>query len=396
MKFRILKFALLLNTALLSSQTTQTRDNAGLQGDQGATSGFFQTANPINYPSGAAGWWHLLDVRHSEPSNNYAMQFSGSFSDQNLYFRKTDNVASQPWRKVLMEDSVGRVGIGTNSLTDLLTISGTHTNSTFLLHADIGGNPGANLTLWASEPLVTYSGVGVGNNIRNFYNGQAFSRINPTQGGSYMRLLENEVTFNLVSETGAKKQTLSVLPSGIDIQGYVHADGGGLLSARAGDIGGALTLLNNFKTGSQYNSWVIYNMAGGYGNSLQFWNYSADGTKSVPRLKLSDDGDMALYGKFEAKEVKVTTTPTADFVFEETYELPELEEVEKHIKEKKHLPQIASAAEMERDGVNVGEFQIKLLQKIEELTLYTIEQSKMIKKQSERIEKLEKQLSPKK
>ena len=87
---------------------------------------------------------------------------------------------------------------------------------------------------------------------------------------------------------------------------------------------------------------------------------------------------MALYGKFEAKEIKVTLTPTADFVFEEKYHLPKLEEVEKYVKEKKHLPEIASAKEMEKEGVNVGEFQIKLLQKIEELTLYLIEQKKEI------------------
>lgn len=122
-----------------------------------------------------------------------------------------------------------------------------------------------------------------------------------------------------------------------------------------------------------------------------------------------ENGNALLNGKFEAKEVKVTLTPTADFVFERDYNLPKLEDVEKHIKDKKHLPEIASAKEMEKEGVNIGEFQIKLLQKIEELTLYSIEQNKQIKyqaeqlkqfteenkvlkDQSERIKKLEKQI----
>ncbi|MDP9960364.1 hypothetical protein [Chryseobacterium lathyri] len=115
-----------------------------------------------------------------------------------------------------------------------------------------------------------------------------------------------------------------------------------------------------------------------------------------------ENGNALIHGKFEAKEVKVTLTPTADFVFENEYHLPKLEDVEKHIKEKKHLPEIASAKVMEKDGVNIGEFQIKLLQKIEELTLYSIEQNKQIKKlqeenktlkyQSEKISKLEKQI----
>ncbi|WER14216.1 hypothetical protein [Elizabethkingia miricola] len=106
-------------------------------------------------------------------------------------------------------------------------------------------------------------------------------------------------------------------------------------------------------------------------------------------LRINTNGNASLQGKLEAKEIKVTTTPTADFVFEDTYQLPDLASVEKHIKEKKHLPEIASAAEMQKEGVNIGDFQIKLLQKIEELTLYSIEQNK---EQQERILKLEEQI----
>ncbi|MEJ5050430.1 hypothetical protein WH221_11350 [Chryseobacterium culicis] len=127
-----------------------------------------------------------------------------------------------------------------------------------------------------------------------------------------------------------------------------------------------------------------------------------DSPVSMPEImKISSTGNALLQGKFEAKEIKVTLTPTADFVFDENYDLPKLEDIEKHIKEKKHLPEIASAKVMEKEGVNVGEFQIKLLQKIEELTLYSIEQNKklkvlqqenkILKSQSEEIQELKKQ-----
>ncbi|WP_246008703.1 hypothetical protein [Chryseobacterium lactis] len=106
-------------------------------------------------------------------------------------------------------------------------------------------------------------------------------------------------------------------------------------------------------------------------------------------LKISPNGNALLNGKLEAKEIKITHTPTADFVFESTYDLPKLEDVEKHIKEKKHLPEIASAKVMEKEGVNIGSFQIQLLQKVEELTLYSIEQNKQLKNQQERIQQLE-------
>ncbi|WP_246008632.1 hypothetical protein [Chryseobacterium lactis] len=106
-------------------------------------------------------------------------------------------------------------------------------------------------------------------------------------------------------------------------------------------------------------------------------------------LKISPNGNALLNGKLEAKEIKITHTPTADFVFESTYDLPKLEDVEKHIKEKKHLPEIASGKVMEKEGVNIGSFQIQLLQKVEELTLYSIEQNKQLKNQQERIQQLE-------
>lgn len=98
---------------------------------------------------------------------------------------------------------------------------------------------------------------------------------------------------------------------------------------------------------------------------------------------LNSIGNQVINGKLEAKEIKITTTPTADFVFDNDYDLPSLEYIEKYISENKHLPQIASAEEMKKEGVSVGEFQIKLLQKIEELTLYTIDQEKRIDKYEE-------------
>lgn len=116
-------------------------------------------------------------------------------------------------------------------------------------------------------------------------------------------------------------------------------------------------------------------------------------TNKKVQMAIKPNGNALLQGKLEAKEIKVTLTPTADFVFEENYNLPNLEEVAKHIKEKKHLPEIASAKVMEKEGVNVGEFQIKLLQKIEELTLYAIKQERQLKDQQDKIQKLEEENS---
>ena len=96
---------------------------------------------------------------------------------------------------------------------------------------------------------------------------------------------------------------------------------------------------------------------------------------------------LAVNGKVRAKEVKVETG-WSDFVFNKEYELPSLQEVDNHIKEKGHLKDIPSAKEVEENGIFLGEMDAKLLQKIEELTLYTIQQEKKIEDQDEEIKKL--------
>ncbi|PXV65067.1 hypothetical protein CLV62_10865 [Dysgonomonas alginatilytica] len=91
-------------------------------------------------------------------------------------------------------------------------------------------------------------------------------------------------------------------------------------------------------------------------------------------------------GTIRATEVRVEITQGSDFVFEEDYNLKPLSEVEAFVKENKHLPEIPSEKQMQKDGLNMNEFQIKLLQKIEELTLYTINQEKRLNEQQSLIE----------
>ncbi|TZF96216.1 cell wall anchor protein [Chryseobacterium panacisoli] len=93
-------------------------------------------------------------------------------------------------------------------------------------------------------------------------------------------------------------------------------------------------------------------------------------------------------GKIKAKEVEVKANVWADYVFKKEYTLRSLEDVEKHIIEKGHLPNIPTAEEVIKNGINVAEMNSKLLEKIEELTLYSIEQNKQIKQQAEQLKNL--------
>ena len=87
---------------------------------------------------------------------------------------------------------------------------------------------------------------------------------------------------------------------------------------------------------------------------------------------------LAVEGTIGCRELIVTTAGWSDFVFKDDYKLMNLDELEAKIKENGHLPEIPSAKEVSEKGVSVGEMQSKLLQKVEELTLYVIDQNKRI------------------
>lgn len=88
--------------------------------------------------------------------------------------------------------------------------------------------------------------------------------------------------------------------------------------------------------------------------------------------------ELDVAGTIRANEIIVNTTG-ADFVFADDYQLRPLSEVKTFIQENKHLPEIKSAQEMQENGVGINELQTQLLQKIEELTLYILQQEERIK-----------------
>jgi hypothetical protein len=104
---------------------------------------------------------------------------------------------------------------------------------------------------------------------------------------------------------------------------------------------------------------------------------------------------LSVNGKIRASDIiKVyPQSQWADFVFEKSYKLPALMEVEKYIKANGHLPGIPSAEQVEKEGVALGDLNAKLLQKIEELTLYLIDFKKTNDKWSNANQELEKELS---
>jgi hypothetical protein len=115
----------------------------------------------------------------------------------------------------------------------------------------------------------------------------------------------------------------------------------------------------------------------------------------ITQVKITS-GLFNVCGTLRANEVNVNLQGGCDFVFKSDYKLMGLRELERFVKINQHLPEIAPEKEMVENGVNMKELQMKLLQKIEELTLYTIEQNKaiedlkqVVKVQNEKIKKIE-------
>lgn len=117
---------------------------------------------------------------------------------------------------------------------------------------------------------------------------------------------------------------------------------------------------------------------------------------TTPGVKLDVEGHARVSGALYANTVKTTSwgvsdTPP-DYVFDRGYKLASLDHVEEYVTENKHLQDIPSAKEIMKDGIDLAEMNMKLLKKVEELTLYSIQQNKRVKAQEVHSRELENEI----
>ncbi|WP_350292604.1 fibronectin type III domain-containing protein [uncultured Croceitalea sp.] len=142
----------------------------------------------------------------------------------------------------------------------------------------------------------------------------------------------------------------------------------------------AITVTTDASSGGGGSGWSETASVASYSGQV------AVGTSTVPSgYKMAIDGNLIV------EEVKVQLSGNwPDYVFDQDYKLPTLEEIRKHIQEKGHLPNIPSVKEVESNGIELGEMNRLLLEKIEELMLYTIKQQAIIESMQREIENLKK------
>lgn len=163
-----------------------------------------------------------------------------------------------------------------------------------------------------------------------------------------------------------------------------------------------LAVLNSVIPTSANYGWAFYDnpingnldifRRNGTVQGLQFMSFDRNTGDVSIGTSNSNGNKLAVKGIVGCEEVVVKSGNSwnwPDYVFAKDYKLKSLKEVKEYIEQNNHLPEIPSAQEIEKNGINLGEMNAKLLQKIEELTLYVIEQNKQITNLQNRLDKVE-------
>lgn len=303
------------------------------------------------------------------PGNDWQLVANDSASGGASYFSILDvDKGVTPFRvdagsidNALYIDSAGDVGIGTST-------------PVVELHAVDGNTPALRLEQNASSGFTSqiWDLAGNENNffVRDVTNGSALPfRIEP---GTPQNALYMDSSSNIGIGLANPSTPLHVK----------RATGALLDIARFENDGDTVMVFANTAAGAATPEWKIANFQGNF--------FIGTPTTAGIEFLLSNTGNLTISGNFISRG---TTLNVPDYVFEDDYDLMSLAQVRDFIDTNGHLPRIPSADEIASSGINMSEMQMALLEKIEELTLYTIDQKDELAEQAARIAGLESTLA---
>ncbi|WP_163394189.1 hypothetical protein [Flavobacterium limi] len=382
---------LLINTVSFSQQIGSGYASSLSNFNIELPSGFYQGLNPNGkVDPNSHDWNHLINLRHANPDNNSQLQIASGYAENDrLFFRKFARVlgSNNPdWHEIATR--------GTNTFNGNQSVNGQLFVST---SSPEGGklslvNPSKSSVNGATEWAFYNMTGGYGNSLQfwnygsGFNEGPKFTILDGgnvgigTQQPSSKLQINGGITLPVTAgTTETSEEGISPIPNHrFNYDGkYLNHYGFGFYSySKSFDAGG----INTY-------------MAGYYG--VDFF------TNATNRMKILFNGNVGIgtttpdqkltvNGTIHSKEVIVDTSIAPDYVFQKyytgkselksDYRMPTLAEIEDFTRKNNHLPNVPSAKEMQENGILVAEMSNILLQKVEELTLYIIEQQKELER----------------
>ena len=379
-------FGALLSFGIQAQEYVQTTTNRAYENKSFRTSGKFSIGpsdtqlvggSPLNIQTNWGNWMALVDGYKKDV---YAFHNPNNGGRMELFIH--DGVTNANNFGVFTIRRDGNIGIGTAAPAEKLhlngAIRGNASGGALRVKSSHGYiDVGAQNTSWAhiytDRPKIIFNkDVYTVSNAFSSYNNDLILRTKGTE-----RLRIDDTNGNIGIGTNAPKSKLHVngdmfmnAGEGFRIYGDSNYFGqylDGIIfemqdgNASNGNTDGGFVFKGHTPTDGISKDWMVIKTGGLVGIGTN-----------------TPDAKLAVNGNIHTKEVKVDLVGWADYVFNADYPLPSLQQVENHIKTKGHLINIPSEAEVVKNGIQLGEMNAKLLEKIEELTLYTISQQKEI------------------
>jgi hypothetical protein len=376
------------------------------------------------------GWQHLFVTRHENATNNFQLQLASSFAkNDKLFFRKIENnlvgTESNGWFELATRGAnnfIGNQAINGNLSigkdTEVATISGPTNSGAIQIksHSALGGSANRYLRLGWKDGLNNFSpalsinddlNVGIGTTTPmakldvytptpqvGAYNSQTWSTVNPMYNLQLKTIWGNDgLNYQFVQKyNNIEYPSLSFYTDGkVGIGTQTSAKLHVTAPASGTPIDAMIVDVTSFGTPTNAIASSFFKVRDIGANNNTPFMIRGDGNVGIGTN--APDAKLTVNGQIHTKEVRIDLIApmVPDYVFANDYKLKTLNEVDQYVKANSHLPEIPSAAAMAQNGMLVSEMNLSLLKKIEELTLYAIEQQKKLEAQNKDIEVLKAQ-----